>query len=299
MPCPSFILYVAALVSNANRGSSRELLSSRKQALIKTFVHHQGIYSHPIPQQTSMGNHQWLCKLAVRTMFLHPAVCKARCLRPRHGFLAYSAPNSPAHLRVRSKLVWKKPQVLSVSKQPTEVINSCFPSKQALASNAFRPVKLPGDLGLASGNKPTPHRPRPSLTAQNKWRNLLLKVLMWPSTLEGTACFCNELFRWVWLSRPHSALLCADWHWEGFFQGLLILNAFVQEHIGPNSEGAGTNHLQDQADNSFWFDPGQRMSAKVSAGTRRLNTTKKTQTPQRWCVQLQTQTIWAQKEEKK
>lgn len=57
-PCPSFILYVAALVSNANRGSSRELLSSRKQALTKTFVHHQEIYSYPIPQQTSMGNHQ-------------------------------------------------------------------------------------------------------------------------------------------------------------------------------------------------------------------------------------------------
>lgn len=57
-PCPSFILYIAALVSNANRGSSRGLLSSQNQVLIKTFVHHQGIYSHPIPQQISMGNHQ-------------------------------------------------------------------------------------------------------------------------------------------------------------------------------------------------------------------------------------------------
>lgn len=75
------------------------------------------------------------------------------------------------------------------------------------------------------------------------------------------------------LEDPTQPCFYADWHQEDFFQGLVILKAFIQESIGPNSEGAGTNHLRDQADNSLWFDPGQGMSAKVSADAHRLSIT--------------------------
>lgn len=43
--CPSFILCIFTLASNANSGSSGESCPSPGQVLIETFVHHQGIYS--------------------------------------------------------------------------------------------------------------------------------------------------------------------------------------------------------------------------------------------------------------
>ena len=61
--------------------------------------------------------------------------------------------------------------------------------------------------------------------------------------------------------------------------------------------------ISDQPDNSLWFDPGQRMSAKVSADTHRLNIIKKTFTKQNQskptaATCFVTATICAQEEKK-
>lgn len=103
------------------------------------------------------------------------------------------------------------------------------------------------------------------------------------------------------LEDPTQIHIWADQHQEDFFQGLVILNPFIQEPIGPNSEGAGTNHLWDQADNSLWFDPGERMSAKVSADAHRLSitknpTTKQNQSKATVMMCSVTATTWAQED---
>lgn len=65
--CPSLILCISTLASNANRGSSWEPCPSPEQVLITTFVHHQGIYSCCTLQEIKR-EHQWLCKLAMQTV---------------------------------------------------------------------------------------------------------------------------------------------------------------------------------------------------------------------------------------
>lgn len=85
---------------------------------------------------------------------LHPTFCKAGCLQPKHDFLVYLSPNSHVDLRDSNNPLWgKQNQVSCVSKQCTSP-NSCFPNKEGLASNKFRPLNLARNIWLASTQQP-------------------------------------------------------------------------------------------------------------------------------------------------
>lgn len=155
-----------------------------------------------------------------------------------------------------------------------------------------------GIYGWLQPSNPPPHCSYLSLTEE--MRKLIVKGIDVAEHIGVSCMFLQRAFSpSLALEGPTQPCFCADWHQEDFFQGLVILNPFIQEPIGPNSEGAGTNHLWDQADNSLWFDPGQRTSAKVSADAHRLNikkpTTKQNQNKHTPMCSV-TATVWAQEE---
>lgn len=103
------------------------------------------------------GTHQWLCKLAMKTVFCILLSAKPGVSDQDLIFLPtkHLIPQQTSEVAI-SQSGKRNNQVSSVSKQYTKVTNSCFPSKEALASNAFRPLKLARDLWLASTQQPNP-----------------------------------------------------------------------------------------------------------------------------------------------
>lgn len=174
------------------------------------------------------GTHQWLMQACYADSGLHPTFCKAGCLQPKYYFLVYLSPNSHVDLRDSNNLVWgKENQVSSVSKQCTGP-NSCFPNKEGLASNKFRPLKLARNIWLASAQQP---RLTLSLPGQMRWGwgNSLLKVAMWlshrkVSQVSTKCCLTTFGFRGLYSaptgagyskpihSRAHWPKLRRSWH---------------------------------------------------------------------------------------